>query len=194
MLTVDKELSSRKFKLNVFKSDYYTQFTVYLFRFWKCFIKYILFFHINHSGHQSFKVLFRPNSNSTWLSCFPPLILFIISTQKLDCEQSLIFLLSHSGPIAQSTREGRAAKRRRTSQGDLTFLLAVRGSEERRTTARGLQKSAFFKARPVELLFTFCPNLSNGQSECEVCCSDVNVFPNLSIVPKKLVMVTLKLT
>ena len=109
MLTVDKELSSRKFKLNVFKSDYYTQFTVYLFRFWKCFIKYILFFHIPHSGHQSFKVLFRPNGNSTWLSYFPPLILFIISTQKLDCEQSLIFLLSHSGPIAQSTREGRDA-------------------------------------------------------------------------------------
>ena len=106
----DKELSSRKFKLNVFKSDYYTQFTVYLFRFWKCFIKYILFFHIPHSGHQSFKVLFRPNGNSTWLSYFPPLILFIISTQKLDCEQSLIFLLSHSGPITQSTREGRGTR------------------------------------------------------------------------------------
>ena len=121
-------------------------------------------------------------------------MLFIISTQKLDCEQSLIFLLSHSGPIAQSTREGRAAKRRRTSQGDLTFLLAVRGSEERRTTARGLQKSAFFKARPVELLFTFCPNLSDCQSECEVCCSDVKVIPNLSFLPKKLVMVTLKLS
>ena len=70
----------------------------------------------------------------------------------------------------------------------------MRGSEERRTTARGLQKSAFFKARPVELLFTFCPNLSNCQSACEVCCSDVNVIPNLSIVPKKLVMVTLKLS
>ena len=28
-------------------------------------------------------------------------------------------------------------------EGDLTFLLAVRASEERRTTARGLQKSAF---------------------------------------------------
>ena len=47
-----------------------------------------------------------------------------------------------------------------------------------------------FKARPVELLFTFCPKLSNCQIECEVCCSDVNVIPNLSIVPKKLVMVT----
>ena len=70
------------------------------------------------------------------------------------------------------------------NEGDLTFLFAVRGSEERRTTARGLQKSAFFKARPVELLFTFCPNLSNCQSACEVCCSDVNVIPNLSIVPK----------
>ena len=76
--------------------------------------KYILFFHIPHSGHQNFKVLFRPNSNSTWLSYFPPLILFIISTQKLDCEQSLIFLLSHSGPIAQSTRVGRGAKTRGT--------------------------------------------------------------------------------
>ena len=36
-------------------------------------------------------------------------------------------------------------------------------------------KKVLFKARPVELLFTFCPNLSNCQSECEVCCSDVNV-------------------
>ena len=56
-----------------------------------------------------------------------------------------------------------------TNEGDITFLLAVRGSEERRTTAHGLQK-VLFKARPVELLFTFCPNLSNCQSECEVCC------------------------
>ena len=57
-----------------------------------------------------------------------------------------------------------------------------------------VHKKVVFKARPVELLFTFCPNLSNCQSACEVCCSDVNVIPNLSIVPKKLVMVTLKLT
>ena len=56
-------------------------------------------------------------------------------------------------------------------------------------------KKVLFRAWPVELLFTFCPNLSNYcQSECEVCCSYVNVIPNLSIVPKKLVMVTLKLT
>ena len=55
-------------------------------------------------------------------------------------------------------------------------------------------KKVLFKPRPVELLFTLCPNLSNCQSECEVCCSDVNVIPNLSIVPKKLVMVTLKLS
>ena len=35
MLTVDKELSSGKFKVNVFKSDYFsTEFIVYLFRFW----------------------------------------------------------------------------------------------------------------------------------------------------------------
>ena len=34
MLTVDKELSSGKFKLNVFKSDYLSiEFIVYLFRF-----------------------------------------------------------------------------------------------------------------------------------------------------------------
>ena len=91
-----------------------------------------VFLHIPHSGHQSFKVLFKPNGNSTWLSYFPPLILFIISTQKLDCEQSLIFLLSHSGPIAQSTREGRGARGEAArNEGDLTFLLAVRGSEER---------------------------------------------------------------
>ena len=57
-----------------------------------------------------------------------------------------------------------------------------------------IYKKVLFKARPVELLFTFCPNLSNCQSECEVCCSDVNVILNLSIVPKKLVMVALELT
>ena len=71
-------------------------------------------------------------------------MLFIISTQKLDCEQSLILLLSHSGPIAQSTREGRGARGEAArNEGDLTFLLAVRASEERGTTARGLQKSVF---------------------------------------------------
>ena len=71
-------------------------------------------------------------------------MLFIMSTQKLDCEQSLILLLSHSGPIAQSTREGRRARGEAArNEGDLAFLLAVRGSDERRTTARGLQKSAF---------------------------------------------------
>ena len=63
--------------------------------------------------------------------------------------------------------------------------------KEGRTLA--VYKKVLFKVRPVELLFTFCPNLSNCQSECEVCCNDVNGIPNLSIVPKKIVMVTLKL-
>ena len=45
MLTVDKELSSGKFKLNVLKSDYLsTECIVYLFRFWKCFINICFFF------------------------------------------------------------------------------------------------------------------------------------------------------
>ena len=152
------------------------------------------FFHIPHSGHRSFKVLFRPNSNNTWLSYFPPLILFIISKQNLDCEKSLIILVRHSGPIAQSTREGRAPKRRGTR---VIWLFCspwrVRASEERKTTARGLQKSAF-QGSTSWIAFSFCANLSNYQSECEVCCNDVNVIPNLSIVPKKLVMVTLKLS
>ena len=40
--------------------------------------------------------------------------------------------------------EGRGARGEAArNEGDLTFLLAVRGSDERRTTARGLQKSAF---------------------------------------------------
>ena len=64
--------------------------------------------------------------------------------------------------------------------------------KERRPLA--VYKKVLFKARPVELLFTFCANLSNYQSECEVYCNDVNVIPNLSIVPNKLVMVTLKPT
>ena len=84
---------------------------------------------------------------------------------------------------------GKAAR----NEGDLTFCSpCVPLRKEGRPLA--VYKKVFFKARPAELLFTFCPNLSNCQSECEVCCSDVNVIPNLSIVPKKLVMVTLKLT
>ena len=55
-------------------------------------------------------------------------------------------------------------------------------------------KKCFSRLYQLNCFLPFCPNLSNGQSECEVCCSDVNVIPNLSIVPKKLVMVTLKLT
>ena len=70
-ITVDKELSSGKFILNVFKSDYLsTEFIVYLFRFWKCFINICFFFYVPHSWHQRFKVTFRPNGKSTWLS-FP---------------------------------------------------------------------------------------------------------------------------
>ena len=114
-------------------------------------------------------------------------MLFIISTQKLDCEQSLILLLSHSGPIAQSTREGRGA-RGEAARGSPCVALMKEGRP------LAVYKKVLFTARPVDSLFTFCPNLSNCQSECEVCCSDVNVIPNLSIVPKKLVMVTLKLT
>ena len=45
MLTVDKELSSGKFKLNVFKSDYLsTEFIVYLFRFWNVLLIHTFFF------------------------------------------------------------------------------------------------------------------------------------------------------
>ena len=55
-------------------------------------------------------------------------------------------------------------------------------------------KKWFSSLDQLNCFLPFCPNLSNCQSECEVCCSDVNVIPNLSIVPKKLVMVTLKLS
>ena len=96
---------------------------------------------------------------------------------------------SFKSPWTDSTEHTWGAR----NVGDLTFLFAVRGSEERRTTARGLQKSAF-QGSTSWIAFTFCPNLRNFQSECEVCCTDVNVIPNLSVVPKKLVMVTLKLT
>ena len=71
MLTVDKELSSGKFKVNVFKSDYFsTEFIVYLFRFWKCFIKHILFPTFLTLGIRVLKVTFWPKGNSTQLS-FP---------------------------------------------------------------------------------------------------------------------------
>ena len=71
MLTVDKELLSGKFKLNVFKSDYLsTEFVFVCFEFENVLLINNFFFHIPHSGHQRFKVTFRPNGNSTWLS-FP---------------------------------------------------------------------------------------------------------------------------
>ena len=71
ILTVDKELSSRKFKRNVFKSDYFsTEFIVYLFRFWKCFIKHIVFPTFLTLGIRVLKVTFWPKGNSTQLS-FP---------------------------------------------------------------------------------------------------------------------------
>ena len=73
MLTVDKELSSEKFKLNVFKSDYLsTEFIVYLFSFWNVLLIYTFFFYIPPSWHQRFKVTFWPSGKSTWLS-FPSL-------------------------------------------------------------------------------------------------------------------------
>ena len=55
-------------------------------------------------------------------------------------------------------------------------------------------KKCFSRLGQLNCFLPFCPNLSNCQSECEVCCSDVNVIPNLSIVSNKLVMVTLKLS
>ena len=71
MLTVDKELSFGKFKVNVFKSDYFsTEFIVYLFRFWKCFIKHIVFPTFLTLGIRVLKVTFWPKGNSTQLS-FP---------------------------------------------------------------------------------------------------------------------------
>ena len=89
--------------------------------------------------------------------------------------------------------EGRGARGEAArNEGELFCSPCVALMKEGRPLA--VNKKVFFKPRPVELLFTFCPNLSNCQSACEVCCSDVNVMPNLSIVPKKLVMITLKLT
>ena len=193
MLTVDKELSSGKFKLNVFKSDYLsTEFIVYLFRFWKCFINIYFFFTFPTLEIRDLKS--RLGQTAKALGLVSPFNTFYYIHAKVRLRAVSYF--SFESPWTDSTEHtwgasGEAAR----NEGDLTFLLAVRGSEERRTTARGTRtKKCFSRLDQLNCFFTFCPNLSNCQSECEVCCSDVNVIPNLSIVPKKLVMVTLKLT
>ena len=59
---------------------------------------------------------------------------------NLDCEQSLIFLLSLSGSRARvrgREERGRKPERRKINISSF-FSLAVHGSEERKTTACGL--------------------------------------------------------
>ena len=110
MLTVDKELSRGKFKLNVFKSDYLsTECIVYLFRFWKCFINRCFFFHVPHSWHQRFKVTFRLNGKALGLVSLFNTFYYIHPKVRLRAVSYFSFESQWTG-IAQSTREGRGTR------------------------------------------------------------------------------------
>ena len=100
MLTVDKELSSGKFKINVFKSDYLsTEFIVK-------FVSIFTFLTLDIRDLKS-----RLGQTAKALGLVSPLILFIISTQKLDCEQSLIFSFESQGTDSTKRSEGRSEGR-----------------------------------------------------------------------------------
>ena len=141
MLTVDKELSSGKFKLNVFKSAYLsTEFIVYLFRFWKCFINICFFFTFLTLDIRDLKSRLRQTAKALGLVSAFNTFYYIHAKVRLWA----VSYFSFESQWTDSTEHtwgasGEAAR----NEGDLTFLLAVSGSEERRTTARGLQKSAF---------------------------------------------------
>ena len=142
MLTVDKELSCGKFKLNVFKSDYLsTEFIVYLFRFWKCFIKYILFF-FTFLTLDIRELKSRLGQTAIALGLVSPFNTFHYIHTKVRLRAVSYFSFESQWTDSTEHTWGASSEAAR-NEGDLTFLLAVRGSEERRTTARGLQKSAF---------------------------------------------------
>ena len=141
MLTVDKEFSSGKFKLIVFKSAYLsTESIVFFFRFWKCFINIYFFFTFLPLDIRDLKS--RLGQTAKALGLVSPFNTFYYIHAKVRLRAVSYF--SFESPWTDSTEHtwgasGEAAR----NEGDVTFLLAVRGSEERRTTASVLQKSAF---------------------------------------------------
>ena len=146
----------------------------------------MLFFHVPHSWHQRFKVTFRLNGKALGLVSLFNTFYYIHAKVRLRAVSYFSFESQWTG-IAQSTREGRGT-RVINFFARHAWLWGKKGDRSRST------KEWFSRLDQLNCFLPFCPNLSNCQSECEVCCSDVNVIPNLSIVPKKLVMVTLKLT
>ena len=136
MYIVDKELWFGKFKLNVFNSDYLsTDFIVYLFRFWNVLLIYTFFTFLT-LDIRDLKSRFGQTAKA----------LGLVSPHYIRTKVRLraVSYFSFESQWSDSTEHtwgasGEAAR----NEGDLTFLLAVRASEETRTTARGLQKSAF---------------------------------------------------
>ena len=142
MLTVDKELSCGKFKLNVFKSDYLsTEFIVYLFRFWKSFIT-ICFFFFTFLTLDIRDLKSRPGQTAKALGLVSPLNTFYHIHAKVRLRAVSFFSFESQWTYSTEHTWGASGEAAR-NEGDLTFLLAVRASEERRTIARGLQKSVF---------------------------------------------------
>ena len=148
MLTVDKKLSSAKFELNVFKSDYLsTEFIVYLFRFWIVLLIYVHFFFFIFLTQVDVRDLkSRLGQTAKARGLVSPFNTFHYIHTKVRLRAVSYF--SFESQWTDSTEHTWGARCERRSredrnEGDLTFLLAVRASEERGTTARGLQKSVF---------------------------------------------------
>ena len=143
MLTVDKELSSGKFKLNVFKSDYLsTEFIVYLFRFWKCFINICFFFFFTFLTLDIRDLKSRLGQTAKALGLVSPFNTFYHIHAKVRLRAVSYFSFDSQWTYSTDHTWGVSGEAAR-NEGDLTFLLTVRASEERRTTARGLQKCVF---------------------------------------------------
>ena len=144
MLTVDKELSCGKFKLNVFKSDYLsTEFIVYLFRFWIVLLIYVHFFFFIFLTQVDVRDLkSRLGQTAKARGLVSPFNTFHYIHTKVRLRAVSYFSFESQWTDSTEHTWGASGEAAR-NEGDLTFLLAVRASEERRTTARGLQKSVF---------------------------------------------------
>ena len=154
MLTVDKELSSGKFKLNVFKSDYLsTEFIVYLFRFWKCFINIYFFFTFPTLEIRDLKS--RLGQTAKVLGLVSPFNTFYYIHAKVRLRAVSYF--SFESPWTDSTEHtwgARGEGRSREERGWFNFFARrawLWGKKDDRS--RHKNKKVLFKARPTELLF-----------------------------------------
>ena len=130
------------FKLNVFKSGYLsTEFIVYLFRFWTCFIN-ICFFFSTFLTLDIRDLKSRLGQTAKALGLVSPFNTFYYIHAKVRLRAVSYFSFESQWTYSTEHTWGASGEAAR-NESDLTFLLAVHASEERRTTARSLQKSVF---------------------------------------------------